>query len=336
MIMERLFLLGLTCLIFMHTSAASPVNSTEGCESMFCTKNEVCWKIHGGYGCACGNNTKPNPYTYDAIETCSGSTGSLSLSRCQLFEAGYSIDTLHLNNPRCKGTLKEGSLVFSFDSHDKICNTSLQNNGTHIIFMNSVGTTNGTGVISRSEGLNINFSCSYPVIESISMPLAIYANKTVIYKGLSSEGYYQITMIPYTNATFDHPYTGNVTLKVNEQMYIALEVTPFDSSQVALVLDHCWATPFNQSDSFPQWDLIVNECPNKYDSTVKVFQNGNSTVSQFSFRMFTFTGFSNKIYLHCKVHLCLKKSGNCPAQCPHHRRRRSVDFFDSAFISMEV
>ncbi|KAI5628113.1 hypothetical protein C0J50_8257 [Silurus asotus] len=311
-------------------------NSTQGCQSMNCTQNEVCWKIHGAFGCACGNNTKPNPYTFDAVETCSGSTGSLSLSRCQLFEAGYSIDTLHLNNPSCKGTLKEGSLVFSFDSHDKICNTSLENNGTHILFHNSVGTTDGIGVISRAGGLHINFSCSYPVIQCLSMPLAIYGDKTVIYKNLSAEGFYQINMIPYTSASFLQPLTGNVTINVTDLMYIAVEVKPFDSNQVALVLDNCWATPVNQSNYPTRWDLIVNECPNKYDGTVKVYQNGNSTVSQFSFKMFTFTGCSNKIYLHCKAHLCLKKSGNCAAHCPHHRRRRSVDFFDTAAISMEV
>ncbi|XP_046710675.1 pancreatic secretory granule membrane major glycoprotein GP2-like [Silurus meridionalis] len=162
----------------------------------------------------------------------------------------------------------------------------------------------GIGMISRAKGLNLTFFCTYPVIHFISMPIRIQATKSVITKDLSTEGSYQISMTPFTDATFLNTFSGNVTLE--DQMYIAVEVTPFDSSQVALVLNNCWATPVNQSDSSTCWDLIINECPSPYDGTVKVFQNGNSTVSQFSFRMFTFTGFSNKIYLHFKVYLCLK------------------------------
>ncbi|KAI5618056.1 hypothetical protein C0J50_22645 [Silurus asotus] len=273
----------------------------------------------------------------DSVETCSGSTGSLSLSRCQLFEAGYSVDVLHLNDPSCKGQVENNRLVFYFDSNANMCGTTLKNNNTHIIFENSIGTVNGIGLISRSGGLSITFSCVYPLIQSISMPTDISATGSIISKDLSTEGSYQISMIPYTDATFLVPFGGNVTLQINHQMYIAVEVNPFDSNQIALVLDNCWATPANQSDYSIRWDLIINECPNPNDDTVEVLQNGVSTSSHFSFRMFTFTSFSSKIYLHCQVHLCLKESGNCELPCTGNlsRKRRSVDFYDSAAISME-
>ncbi|KAI5628115.1 hypothetical protein C0J50_8259, partial [Silurus asotus] len=281
------------------------------CQTLNCTQDEVCRKINGAYGCACGNVPKHNPNTSDAIETCSGSNGSLSLSRCQLFEAGYSVDILHLNDPSCKGKIENDRLVFYFDSNSGMCGTTLKNNGTYIIFENSVGTNNGIGVITRAHGLNITFSCSYPLIHHISMPLPIQATRSVISKDLSTEGSYQISMIPYTDATFQVPFSGNVTLEVNHQMNIDVEVKPFDSAQIALVLENCWATPVNQSDYPTRWDLIVDECSNPNDDTVVVWQNGISTSSRFSFKMFTFTGFSHKIYLHCKVHLCLQESGNC-------------------------
>ncbi|KAK3529164.1 hypothetical protein QTP70_019407, partial [Hemibagrus guttatus] len=211
------------------------------------------------------------------------------------------------------------------------------NNATHIIFKNSVGSTNRTGIISRTGGINIAFSCVYPIIQSISMPTDMEAIGGVISKQLSTEGTYQIRMRPYTDATFLVQYSGNVTLEVNHQMYIAVEVDQFDSTQIALVLDNCWATPINQTDYSVRWDLIVNECPNPNDGTVSVLQNGVSTSSHFSFRMFTFTGFSTKIYLHCQVHLCLQKTSNCALSCPlqRSRRRRSVDFYDSAAITMK-
>ncbi|XP_058262582.1 uncharacterized protein LOC131363755 isoform X2 [Hemibagrus wyckioides] len=319
-------------------STTTPATTTLApCQILNCAWDEVCRQINGVYGCACGYITTSSPNIYDAIETCSGSTGSLSLSRCQLFEAGYSADVLHLNDQICKGEIQNNRLVFKFDSNANMCGTTLENNATHIIFKNSVGSPNTTGIISRSGGINITFSCVYPIIQSISMPTDMEAKGGVISKQLSTEGTYQILMKPYTDSSFLVPYSGNVTLEVNHQMYIAVEVDQFDSTQIALVLDNCWATPVNQTDYSVRWDLIINECPNPNDGTVSVLQNGVSTSSHFSFRMFTFTGFSAKIYLHCQVHLCLQKTSNCALPCPlqRSRRRRSVDFYDSAAITMK-
>ncbi|XP_058262652.1 pancreatic secretory granule membrane major glycoprotein GP2-like isoform X2 [Hemibagrus wyckioides] len=299
------------------TTTAPPVSTTTpaSCQTLNCASDEVCRQINGVDGCACGYNTTSSPNIYDAIETCSGSTGSLSLSRCQLFEAGYSADVLHLNDPSCKGEVQNNRLVFKYDSNASLCGTTLENNGTHVIFKNNVGTTNMTGLISHTGGFNIAISCVYPLIQNISMPTHIEVTGSEISKELSIEGTYQILMIPYTDATFLVPYSGNVTLQVNHQMYIAVQVDQFDSTQIALVLDNCWATPVNQMDYSIRWNLIVNKCPKPSDGSVSVLQNGVSTSSRFSFSMFTFANFSPKIYLHCQVHLCLQKTGNCTLPC---------------------
>ncbi|XP_060719731.1 alpha-tectorin-like isoform X12 [Tachysurus vachellii] len=318
-------------------TTTTPPTTLAPCQTLNCAWDEVCRQIYGVYGCACAYITTSSPNIYDAIETCSGSTGSMSLSRCQLFEAGYFADVLHLNDQTCKGEIQHNRLVFKFDSNASMCGTTLESNATHIIFKNNVVSNNQKGIISRTGGINITFSCVYPLIQSISMPTDIEVTGGVISKELSTLGSYQIHMTPYTDVTFLVQYSGNVTLEVNHQMYIAVEVDQFDSTQISLVLDNCWATPVNQIDYSVRWDLIINECPNLNDGTVAVLQNGVSTSSRFSFRMFTFTGFSSKIYLHCQVHLCLQTTGNCALTCPlkSSRRRRSVDFYDSAAISME-
>ncbi|KAK3559682.1 hypothetical protein QTP86_015400, partial [Hemibagrus guttatus] len=91
---------------------------------------------------------------------------------------------------------------------------------------------------------------------------------------------------------------------------VAVQVDQFDSTQIALVLDNCWATPINQMDYSIHWDLIINKCPSPNGRMVSVLQNGVSTSSYFSFGMFTFASFSPKISLHCQVHLSLQKTGN--------------------------
>ncbi|XP_053366938.1 alpha-tectorin-like [Clarias gariepinus] len=155
--------------------------ATSPCQSLNCVWDEVCTKKNGVYGCACSMyNGKPNPDTFDAYETCSGSSGSLSLSRCQLFEAGYSEDSLHLNDPSCKGQIQYDRLVFSY-GNGYLCGTNLTNNGTNIIYKNSVGTSERKSVISHVGGLNIDFSCVYPLIQSISMPMEIHARGGYIY-----------------------------------------------------------------------------------------------------------------------------------------------------------
>ncbi|KAI7789839.1 hypothetical protein IRJ41_011103 [Triplophysa rosa] len=73
---------------------------TDPCLSLNCTEDEWCGERHGVHGCFCKDNqTSPEPHSFDFSETCESSSGSLSLSRCQLFEAGFSAHVLHLNDP---------------------------------------------------------------------------------------------------------------------------------------------------------------------------------------------------------------------------------------------
>ena len=66
------------------------------------------------------------PSSSDSVEYCSSSTGTMSLSRCQLFEAGFSAGTLHLNDPSCNGTLQDGRVEFLFDNENHLCETTLR------------------------------------------------------------------------------------------------------------------------------------------------------------------------------------------------------------------
>ncbi|KAK7128384.1 hypothetical protein R3I94_016835 [Phoxinus phoxinus] len=144
-------------------------------------------------------------------------------------------------------------------------------------------------------------------------------------------------MTPYHDAQFTRPYAVGGEVQVNQLMYVAVEVEGVDRSQIATVLDNCWATPVNDSEYQIRWNLVIRECPNPEDGTVEVLQNGIDTTSRFSFRMFTFTGASDHIFLHCQVHLCLVQNGRCAQSCDpgrRRRRRRSLDFHHSAAITI--
>ncbi|KAK2876066.1 hypothetical protein Q8A67_020162 [Cirrhinus molitorella] len=310
------------------------------CSELSCSENEWCGKKNGVYGCMCNDDLpRPQPDSFDFSETCESSSGSMSVSRCQLFEAGFPADNLHLSDSKCKGTVRNGRVEFHFDNDEHLCGTKLVANGTHFIYDNFIlGTPRSEGLISREKILKLSFSCVYPQTQKLSMNVEINPLETFVNKTLpSGEGRYQVRMIPYEDDEFTRPFTGKVDAELNQEMHVEVRVEGVDSRQFALVMDRCWATPVNDPDYSLHWDLIINECPNPNDDTVELLQNGVSTSSRFSFRMFIFTANSTKLYLHCAVHLCLQSSNSCSRDCnsEHHwRKRRSLDFHDSASISM--
>lgn len=313
------------------------------CSEFNCTENEHCEKKHGVYGCSCKKNTdhrsQPSAAdSFDFTETCENSHGSISLSRCQLFDAGFPSDILHLDDPSCRGTVRDGQVEFYFDNNEHICGTSLTANGTHIIYENFIkGEPNTTGLlVSRAKVLKLSFSCVYLQTQTLSMdinPLESKVHKTLP----AGQGTYRVRMIPYQDAEFLHPFTGNVAKEVSKRIFVEVRVDGVDDRQFASVMDTCWATPVNDPHDSLRWDLIVDRCPNPNDETVELVENGDSTVSRFSFEMFAFTANSTKVYLHCAIHLCLLTDNHCSVNCDseHHRRQaRSADIHDSAHISL--
>uniref|UniRef100_A0A087YB60 Uncharacterized protein n=1 Tax=Poecilia formosa TaxID=48698 RepID=A0A087YB60_POEFO len=287
------------------------------CEQLDCAEHEWCGKKNGVYGCFCDeHHHRPNNESYaDANIECSSSSGTMSVSRCQLFEAGFHSSALHLQDSSCNGTLQDGRLIFHFDNDNHLCGTALRSNGTHFMYENTIkgNVDPHGGLINRERNLHLDFSCIYPLAQALSMAVGINPVESILRKKLPvGTGSYRVRMIPYEDEGFHFPFStnGNIELEVDEMFYVEVRTEGVDQRQFATVLDSCWATPVNQANYPVRWDLITSQCPNPEDGTVEVIQNGVSTVSRFSFRMFTFTNHT-EIYLHCSVHLCLLSSNNC-------------------------
>ena len=81
----------------------------------------------------------------------------------------------------------------------------------------------------------------------------------MVSRELSTEGSYTIRMMPYPNASYIEPYSGNVTLEQNQQIFVAVDVEGVDDRQIALVIDSCWGTPVNNTNSSLFWPLVSEE-----------------------------------------------------------------------------
>ncbi|XP_048036418.1 oncoprotein-induced transcript 3 protein-like isoform X5 [Megalobrama amblycephala] len=188
-------------------------------------------------------------------ETCESSSGSMSVSRCQLFEAGFPADVLHLNDPSCKGTVRNGRVEFHYDNDEHICGTNLMANGTHFIYDNFI-----LGTPRSEKILKLSFSCVYPQTQMLSMNVEINPLESIVHKTLpAGEGRYRVRMIPYQDDEFTRPFTGAVDAELDQEMHVEVRVEGVDSRQFALVMDTCWATPVNDPDYRLRWDLIVSE-----------------------------------------------------------------------------
>ncbi|XP_053722445.1 IgGFc-binding protein-like [Synchiropus splendidus] len=240
-------------------------DETDPCEHLDCTEFEWCGEKDGVYGCFCDDDHhRASNESFDSTITCDSSSGTMSVSRCQLFEAGYHSSSLHLRDASCNGTIQDGRLVFNYNNDDQICGTTLRSNGTHFIYKNTIQSDSLPldAVISRERGIRLHFCCEYPLSQALSMSVGINPVESVINKKLPrGQGQYRVRMIPYRDATFWNPVTSaeNIEMQLNERLFVEVRTEGVDARQLATVLDSCWATPVNQADYPIRWDLIVDE-----------------------------------------------------------------------------
>ncbi|KAL1264812.1 hypothetical protein QQF64_005167 [Cirrhinus molitorella] len=74
------------------TTETTTTDNRNPCFDISCSENERCGIKNGVYGCLCEKDhhrRRQRHDSFDFSETCESSSGSMSVSRCQLFEAGF-------------------------------------------------------------------------------------------------------------------------------------------------------------------------------------------------------------------------------------------------------
>ncbi|KAM9483425.1 zona pellucida glycoprotein 2, like 2 [Clarias gariepinus] len=233
------------------------------------------------------------------------------------------------------------------------CGTTTKVEGDYIVYENTMVSSYEVGfgphgAITRDSSLELTFQCRYlatvvedlvvdvntrplppPVVQKGALRVELRLAKGVCKtKGCSDAEMYSSY---YTEA--DYP----VTKLLQDPVYVEVRIPERADPNIALVLNHCWATGTPDSSSKPQWDLLVDGCPYAEDryqtSLVPVTLSSGlqhlTHYRRFIVKMFTFVGQETlipqeeQLFIHCSTALCqLSATESCEPSCD--RTRRSV------------
>ncbi|XP_036425392.1 zona pellucida glycoprotein 2, like 2 [Colossoma macropomum] len=233
------------------------------------------------------------------------------------------------------------------------CGTRMEVEGDYIIYENRMVSTYEVGIgpqgaITRDSSYELTFQCRYlatavaplvvevntvppppPVFEQGPLQVELrLANGICAAKGCSDVEIYSSY---YTEA--DYP----VTKILREPVYVEVRMLRRTDPNLALVLNRCWATSSPDPSSLPQWDLLLNGCPDtddRYLTTVLPVNQSSGLqypthYKRFVVKMFTFVDKTflfpsqEQIFIHCATAVCqLSATETCEPSCG--RKRRAV------------
>ncbi|TSK62681.1 Zona pellucida sperm-binding protein 4 [Bagarius yarrelli] len=235
------------------------------------------------------------------------------------------------------------------------CGSRTKVEGDYIVYENTMASLyevsfGPQGAITRDSSFEMMFRCRYlatavedllvdvetlpaspppPVVQQGALRVELrLANGVCATKGCSDADMYSSY---YTEA--DYP----VTKVLRDPLYVEVRILDREDPNIALVLNHCWATNSPDSSSKPQWDLLVSGCPYKDDhfQTTLVSVGPSSDLQypthyrRFVVKMFTFVDQNFLIpekqqhFIHCSTAVCqLSDTESCEPSCP--RTRRSI------------
>ncbi|XP_013890123.1 pancreatic secretory granule membrane major glycoprotein GP2, partial [Austrofundulus limnaeus] len=165
------------------------------CHNKTCNDHEFCAEaLSGDYQCFCRAKFAcevRNNYAYGHPPVCVKNHASLTLYNCLLVENNIDYKVLHLNDPACRGQLDTNNNMVTFNFEVDTCGTQISDNGTHIIYENTVTNQNITDVIIRHDMVRINFSCYQTQPDLLTTTFTVMNSD---YKGVIVPGLWTYTL----------------------------------------------------------------------------------------------------------------------------------------------
>uniref|UniRef100_A0A672JGU7 Zona pellucida sperm-binding protein 4 n=1 Tax=Salarias fasciatus TaxID=181472 RepID=A0A672JGU7_SALFA len=150
----------------------------------------------------------------------------------------------------------------------------------------------------------------------------------------------------YTEADYPIPFV------LRDPVYVEVLILDQANPNYVLTLDRCWATTCEDAYSLPQWDILINGCPNQADTYRTALVPVPTTLDlprhyrRFVFQMFAFVEQNTKnqkqevrynthLYIHCSTTVCVPSpSGSCEPICM--QRSKTISRREKSFTAVGV
>uniref|UniRef100_A0A4X2JR74 ZP domain-containing protein n=2 Tax=Vombatus ursinus TaxID=29139 RepID=A0A4X2JR74_VOMUR len=296
-----------------------------------CSPQEECRLVNGTWGCHCRPDLNISDIAnLHPLLKCGANDIRLSLDKCQLESLGYTGEIFaYLRDRNCSGFLEtneSNQLLVVSPARVGACGTTLERNATHAIYKNTLTLANQ--LIIRDSIFKIDFQCAYPLDMKVSLQTATKPIVSALNINATGSGKFLVRMALFQDQNYTSPYEGAMAvLSVESMLYVGAILYQGDTSQFNLLMKNCYATPTKDPTDPLKYFIIRNSCPNLYDSTIRVEENGVSTEGRFSVQVFMFAGNHDLVYLHCEVYLCDSLKERCRPSCSgiQHRSEVTID-----------
>ncbi|KAM3920338.1 pancreatic secretory granule membrane major glycoprotein GP2-like [Leptodactylus fuscus] len=302
-----------------------------GCPANACENGGRCEILSGKLQCLC----KPG-FIGDMCQdlqlqlSCDHDRMTFQVLKSALHELNVNLSILHLFNPACKQldiSELHVSVTLTHENHT-LCGTVVQVNGSHLIYTNELSTSTAgereevpSSMISRSSDIRIGFACVYHYDRVVSLPFPLVTSAALV-TFMVKEGKFNVTMTLHPTAEYLGPYSHPPVIPLNQRLYVQLQIHGHDpQNYFTLKLEECWATPWAHHGSAVRHLLITDGIAN--DSTVKMMDSGNQSLSRFTLLMFHFVQYQ-EVYLHCRIWLCHYNSTQCHYQPKSRMQKREL------------
>ncbi|XP_063788829.1 pancreatic secretory granule membrane major glycoprotein GP2-like [Pseudophryne corroboree] len=182
---------------------------------------------------------------------------------------------------------------------------------THAIYKNHIYLPVDPAAIIVREITVINVTCSYPLNLNTSTG-AIRPDLRITYIPIDGSGTFKVRMAIYTDISYTTPNNNPVIdISTKSILYVGVFIEE-PAANFNLLMINCYSTPTNNAYDPVRYNILVDRCPNPTDSTIKVLQNGVTSMGMFYLQAFKFIGDYSYVYLHCEVYLC---KDSCAPTC---------------------
>ncbi|XP_054992159.1 pancreatic secretory granule membrane major glycoprotein GP2 [Sorex araneus] len=308
-----------------------PSTAQNKCDEV-CRPEEECRYENGRWGCFCRQGLNiTDVHTLRHKLSCGQQEMKVSLDSCQLGGLGFTDEvSAFLKDRNCNGNMQreeDNWVSMTIPTQATACGNILENNGTHAVYKNTLSLAND--LIIRDNVLSVNFQCSYPLDMEASLGTALQPIVSTVSINASGNGEFTVRMAAFQDPNYRVPYEGDrVVLPVESMLYVGAMLESGDTSRFKLLLRNCYATPSRDKNDPVKYFIIKNKCPNQFDPTVSVVENGVSANSRFSVQMFMFAGDSDLVFLHCEAYLCDPLNEQCVPTCYRNQFRSAVEAFN--------